>query len=137
MITYSLLKQLADEGFGTLDVDLRHQVIPVDSQGNDVDGVWIISRGTIVSRVNTDIQAFDIYARNKNPMEAQQKLKGILDYLKDAYGEVCTLPATEYTNESYTNVTIEPTSGVENIGQDSGGKPVFAISGEIKFKENI
>lgn len=122
------------DGFGTIDTSLFYEEIPIGSTGASTDGVWIVSRSPPVDRFNTNIQAFDIYSRYKNKLTGEIKLKSILDYLQTSYGTVCNLPSCPpYTTQEYSNVTIEPTSGVENVGVDANGKVVRAISGIIYY----
>lgn len=138
MITLSLLQQLENEGFGTIDTDLFYEEAPLDSNGNPKEGVWIVSRGSAVTRFNTEIQSFDLYSRYKNKITGAKKLYDILDYLKEAYSSVCDLPACPpYSESTFKNVRILPTSGVENVGTDENGKVVRVISGEVYYvKEN-
>lgn len=134
MIELSILKQLQDAGFGTIDTDLFLEEVPIDSKGVAKDGVWIVTRGSSVSRIDTEIQAFDIYSRYKNKITGSVKLHAILEYLKDAFAEVCTLPAVApYTTQTYKNVRIRPVSSVESLGTDENGKIVRVISGEVQY----
>ena len=138
MITLSILKQLEIDGFGTIDTDLFFEEAPLDAKGLPKQGLWIVSRGSVISRLDTEIQAFDIYSRYSNKITGATKLYAVLEYLKDAYGDVCDLPAVPpYTEDTYTNVRLMPTSGVENVGTDENGKIVRVISGEVYYnKEN-
>ena len=134
MILLSLLQQFEDVGLGTIDVDLFYEDAPLDSNGNAKDGMWIVSRGPQVSHTNTNVQAFDIYSRHKNKLTGAANLYQVLDYLQEAYSGVCTLPSSPpYTTDTYSNVIITPTSGVESVGVDENGKVVRVISGEIRF----
>lgn len=135
MITLNIAKLLADEGFGTLDTDIFWEDMPLDAQGNPKNGVWIVSRGAPVTRFRTTRQAFDIYSRHSNKVTSSQKLEDILDYLRDAYGEVCTLPTVPpYSGTLYSEVQLIPVSGIENVGTDEQDKVVRVISGEVIFK---
>lgn len=134
MIEISFLKQLELDGFGTIDVDMFWQDAPLDNKSKPVNCIWLVSRGGEVSRLNTNIQPFDIYARNTSKLEAAAKLKAILDKMADYYGSVCTLPAVEpYFSNEYTNVTIQPTSGIEAVGSDDQDRMIFVISGELRY----
>jgi len=136
MITLHIAKLLADEGFGTLDTDIFWEDMPVDSKGVPIDGIWVVSRGAPVSRFQVQYQAFDIYSRSKNKLEASQQLEDILDFLQDAYDTVCELPTVPpHSLTLYTDVQITPTSGIENVGTDEQDKVVRVISGEIKCKK--
>jgi len=136
MILLSLLKQLSLDGFGTIDTDLFYEEAPLNSAGTPKEGVWIVARGSVVSRFNTEIQSFDLYSRYSNKIRGAQKLYDILDYLKEAYSDVCTLPAVApYSTQTYENIRITPTSGVENVGSDENGKVVRVISGEVYYNQ--
>lgn len=136
MILLSILKQLQNENFGTIDVDLFYEEVPLEKDGTPKEGVWIVSRGSVVNRFNTEIQAFDLYSRYKNKITGAAKLYEVLNYLKEAYGDVCDLPAAlPYSTKVYESVRITPTSGVENVGSDENGKVVRVISGEVYYKE--
>lgn len=136
MVTLHLLKSLANNGFGTIDTDLFWEEVPLDSEGNPREGLWIVTRGSAVTRYDSNIQAFDIYARYANKIKTQQKLNDILKYFWSIQGETCTLPTVPpYSLSAYTNVRIFPTSSVENVGSDEQDKIVKVISGEIRFKE--
>lgn len=143
MITLHIGKLLEDEGFGVLaltgneaNAEIYWEDIPLDSQGNPKNGVWVVTRSSTVSRLQTGVQAFDIYARYSNKITTANKLEGILNYLRDAYGEVCELPTIpEYSETVYRNVSIEPVSSVENVGSDVNNKIVKVISGIIRYEE--
>ena len=137
MITLSLLKQMQTDGVGTLDSDLWHLEIPINGTGTPVNGLWILPRGTTVSRYNVNIQAVDIYVRNNNKNTALKKANQVLQYLKDSYSDICELPSyPPIFNTTYSNVTIEPTSGVDFLGVDENRKFIFVVSGEIRFQED-
>lgn len=138
MITLSILKSLANAGFGTIDTDLFLEEASLNSEGKPKNGVWIVTRGSSVSRLNTEIQSFDIYSRYANKLTGHKKLEDILEWLREAYGDVCTLPAVApYTTQAYKNVRIMPTSSIENAGSDENGLIVRVISFDIYYtKEN-
>lgn len=136
MITLSILKELENEGFGTIDTDLFFEEASLDSKGNPKNGIWIVTRGSAVSRVNVEIQSFDIYTRYSNKLTGHQKLQEILEWLQEAYGDVCTLPACPpYTTQTYKNVRIFPTSSIESAGFDENNKLVRVISFEVHFNK--
>ena len=138
MITLHILKLLEDNGFGTIDTDLFYEEAPLDAKGVPKQGVWIVTRGSEVSRVDIGNQDFDIYSRYTNKLTGAVKLENILSFLKESYGDVCTLPTVPpHSMTQYYNVRITPTSGVENVGTDDQDKVVRVISGNVKFnKEN-
>lgn len=134
MIELSLLKKLENDGLGTIDVDLFWQEAPLDNKGNPKEGVWIVSTAPEVSRFSTDVQLFDIYSRYSNKLVGAQKLKAILDKLKDYYGDVCDLPAVPpYVMSGYERVMIEPISGIASVGSDEQDKMVYVISGTVRY----
>ena len=136
MVTLHIAQLLANEGFGTLDTDIFWEDMPVDSEGNPKNGVWIVTRGTPVTRFTTTNQAFDIYSRYSNKVTSSKKLEDILDYLQEAYGEVCELPTVPpHSMTRYYDARITPVSAIENVGSDEQDKVVRVISGEIKFKK--
>jgi hypothetical protein len=137
MVTLHLAKWLEQEGFGTLDTDIFWEEVPLNSEGNPKDGIWVVSRSPVVGRIDIGVQNFDIYARFANKVTTGKKLNDILNRLRDAYEDVCTLPTVPpYSLAEYSNVTIEPTSGVDNVGSDEQEKIVKVISGTIQYKEN-
>lgn len=136
MITLHIAKLLANEGFGTLETDIFWEDAPLDSRGNPIDGIWVVPRGPAVNRFTVHTQGFDIYARSKNKVTSSKKLEDILDYLQDAFAEVCELPLVPpHSYTRYYDVVIMPVTGIENVGTDEQEKVVRVISGEIKFKK--
>lgn len=136
MITLSILKELENNGFGTIDTDLFFEEASLDSKGQPKNGVWIVTRGSAVSRVNVEIQSFDLYSRYSNKLTGHQKLESILEWLQEAYGDVCTLPACPpYTTQTYTNVRIFPQSSIESVGFDENNKLVRVISFEVYYNK--
>ena len=136
MIALHILKLLEDEGFGTIDSDLFFEEAPLDGQGKPKQGCWIVERGASVNRFNTQTQNFDIYSRFSNKLTGYKKLEGILDFLQEAYGEVCELPAVPpHSSTVYRNVRIEPQGSVENVGTDVDNKIVRVISGTVQYSK--
>lgn len=136
MITLHIAKLLDNKGFGTLDTDIFWEEAPLDTSGNPKEGIWVVSRGTELSRFTVHTQQFDIYARYANKVTSSQKLEDILEYLQTAFEEVCELPTVPpHSTTRYYDVTITPVSGIENVGSDEQDKVVRVISGEVKFKK--
>lgn len=136
MIALHILKLLANEGFGTIDTDLFFEEAPLNSSGVPQEGVWIVERGSDVTRFTTHTQNFDIYSRYTNKTTGYKKLEAILDFLQEAYGDVCELPTVPpYSTTLYTDVRITPTSSVENAGVDDNGKVVRVISGTVQYNK--
>lgn len=144
MITLHIAKLLANAGFGILDLtgntanaDIFWEEVTLDSTGQPKQGIWIVPRGAPVTRFNSNIQPFDIYSRYTNKVTGSKKLEDILQYLQEAYGEVCELPTVPpYSLTEYSNVRITPTSSVENAGTDENNKIVRVISGEVTYERN-
>lgn len=136
MIVHSLIQQMSDDGFGTVNQDLQMGVIPLNAQGNPRNGIAVITRGEPVTRIQIEVQAVDFYVRNTNPLLASQTAQDILEYLKESYSDICDLPPLAgYTTDSYRNVTIEPTSSVEFVGVDDNGGHSFVVSGTIRYEK--
>lgn len=128
---------MQNDGFGTVNQDLQMGVIPLDKQGDPRDGIAVTARGSDVTRLDVSIQNVDFYVRNTNPLVASQTAQDILEYLKTSYGDICDLPALNgYTTETFSNVTITPTSSVEFVGVDENNGHSFVVSGEIRYKSN-
>ena len=137
MIIHSLLQQMSDDGFGTVGEDLQIGVLPVDGNGDARNGIAVTPRGLPVTRIQIEEQAVDLYVRNTNPLTALNKAQELLEYLKDSFAEVCDLPPLEgVTEETFTNVTITPSSSVELVGSDDNGGTTFVVSGEIQYKKD-
>ena len=138
MIAHSLMAQMQIDGFGTVNEDIQLSTLPLKPDGNPRNGIAIALRGEAVTRVQIEIQAIDFYLRNTNPLTATQTAQEILEYLQESYADICTLPAlSPYTTETYSNVTITPTSSVEFAGVDDNNGHVYVVSGEIRYiKDN-
>lgn len=137
MIVHSLLQQMQNDGFGTVNQDLQMGILPLDSKGIPRNGIAVIARGSEVTRVQIGIQNVDFYVRNTNPLKASTKAEELLEYLQDSYSNICDLPELEgYTTESYRNVIIQPTASVEFAGVDENGGHSFVVSGEIRYEKN-
>lgn len=143
MITLHIAAWLAQEGFGVLaltgsepNAEIFWEEMPVDQEGNAKNGIWVVTRGTPVTRFDVTTQAFDIYSRYADKLTGSRKLKDILNRLQEAYGDTCDLPTVEaYSDDVYTEVSLIPVSGIENVGSDEQDKIVRVISGEVRFKE--
>lgn len=137
MIIHSLLQQMQNDGFGTVNDDLQLGVLPLDEQGDPRNGIAVTVRGGPVNRLKIAIQPVDFYVRDTNPFTAIDKAQGILNYLQESFSEICTLPPLSgITEESFTNVTITPVTSVESVGDDDNGGHTFVVSGEIRYNNN-
>lgn len=137
MIVHSLLQQMQNDGFGTVNDDLQMGVLPLKQNGDPRNGIAVTVRGLPVTYLQVEMQAVDFYVRDTNPLIASNKAQQILEYLKESYGDICDLPPLDgYTTESFSNVTITPTSSVEFVGVDENGGHSFVVSGEIRYRKN-
>lgn len=126
---------MQDDGFGTVDQDLQMGVLPLTAQGDPINGIAVIGRGSEVTNRNVNIQNVDFYVRNTNPLVASQTAQDILEYLKTSYADICELPPLDgYTTESFSHVTITPTSSVDFVGVDDNNGHSFVVSGEVRYK---
>lgn len=138
MIVHSFLQQLKDDGFGTVGTTLQMGILPLNADGKAINGIAVITRGTAVDRINTNIQAIDIYIRNTDPLTASNKAEEILKYLQDSFSEICTLPPLNgVTTESYTGVVITPVSAPDYVGVDENNGHSYVVSGEIRYETII
>lgn len=134
MILLSLLKKFETDNIGTIDMDLFYEEAALNSRGEPKQGIWITSRGAPISRLNINIQAFDVYFRFKNKITASQKAFMVLDKLQEYYQLTCDLEAVPpYTTQAYKNVTIQPTTSIESVGADDQDNIILVVSGEIRY----
>lgn len=137
MIVLSLLQQLADDGYGTVNQDLQVGTLPLTGDGKARNGMAITARGMPVDRLNVNIQGIDFYVRNSNPLVALTAAQNLQEYLKEAFGRLCDLPACPpYTTATYSNVMITPVSSITDMGRDDNGGTTFMVSGEIQYKKD-
>lgn len=134
MISLHLAKWLEQEGFGTLDSDIFWEDAPLDSNGNPRNGIWVVARGNDENRF-VNRQQFDVYSRYTNKLTGSKKLEAILQRIKEAYGDVCTLPTVPpHSMTEYYDCMFLPVSGIENVGVDDQDKVVRVIGAEIQYK---
>ena len=134
MVTLHVAQWLADQGLGTLDTTIFWEDVTLDAKGKPKDGIWVVSRGSTLTRFNTTVQQFDVYSRFANKITGSQKLETVLEKIKEAYGDVCELPTVPpYSSTEYVNVRFIPLSGIENVGMDEQGKIVRVVSAEIQY----
>ena len=131
MITLHILQLLQDNGFGVIDTDLFFEKLTLDKKG-----LYITSRGSSMSRGTRQAQAFDIYARGANDVDGAKKLEQVIEFLKEAYADVCTLPIVPSISLTrYTNCSIQPTSNIESAGLDANNRIIYVISGQINYNK--
>jgi hypothetical protein len=140
MISLHIAKLLSDNGFGVLaltgneaDAEIFWEEIPVDSKGVSKDGLWVVTRGLPINRF-TSVQAVDIYSRYANKLSGSRKLEDVINFLKEAYAEVCVLPIIEGYSETLYQAVIEPSSSIENVGSDAQDKVVRVVSAQVNYK---
>lgn len=138
MIIHSLLQQLSNDGFGTVNEDLQPGSLPINAAtGKPRNGIALALRGMPVSYLNVDIQAVDFYVRNTNKLQAVQTAQDILEYLQESFSTICNLPdCPPYSTDSYSNVMITPVTSVEWVGDDDNGGTSYVVSGEVQYKKD-
>ena len=136
MILHSILQDLQDKGFGTIGQDLQVGVLAVDANGKARNGISLALRGAPINRIQTNIQSIDFYIRHSNSLTALQKAQELVDYLQESFSEVCDLPAMPPLTDSYSNVIITPTSGIEEVGIDDGGGYNYVIGGSVIYTQD-
>lgn len=129
MITLSLLQFLANNGFGTVDIDLFWEKLSLNK-----NGIFIKSIGQAQERGQRRTQRYEIYSRGSNDVNGYERLKAIIDFLNDSYDN-CVLPKCPLvaSSEEYSNVTILPLSTPTNIGEDGNGRTIWSASGELNY----
>ena len=136
MILHSILQDLQDKGFGTIGQDLQVGVLAVDANGNPRNGISLALRGAPINRIQTNIQSIDFYIRHSNSLTALQKAQELVDYLQESFSDVCDLPAMPPLTDTYSNVIITPTSGIEDVGRDDGGGYNYVLSGSVIYTKD-
>lgn len=139
MISLHIAKLLEDEGFGTLALtgnETGNNLIFFEKLPVGKNGIFIMSRGDPLSRASRRSQSFDLYARGSNDINGATRLKDILKFFGQRY-EVCELPIVPgYSEELYTNITIEPTFNITNVGLDATDRVIYSASATITYNED-
>lgn len=131
IITLSLLKFLEDKGLGQIDKNLFWQKL-----GLGLDGIYIADLGTGQSRFSHHNTTYEIYSRASDDFEAYKQLLEVTNLLRNSYN-VCNLPAAPpFTDEGFSQVTIMPPSTISNNGQDSNGRIIYSITGQIYYEDD-
>ena len=100
------------------------------------NGVFIVDIGQSQSRGERRVQRYELYARlKKSDVEGYRKLKAIADFINEHCYEICELPKCSLVSDSKVvhNVTIMPVSTPTNAGEDTQGRILWAISGNIIY----
>lgn len=132
MITLSLLKLLENNGFGTIDRDLFWQ-----KMGLGKKGVYISSIGEARPRGTLKTQTYEIYCKGGTDVSGYHKLSQIVEFLNNSYN-VCTLPEVQGLQGDIIapevgNVTIMPLSTISSNGEDSQGRVIWSVTGQIIY----
>lgn len=131
IITLSLLKFLENNGIGKIDENLFWQKL-----GLGLNGLYIADIGTSQSRFGRHNTTYEIYSRASDDFIAYGQLLEIANLLTNSY-EVCHLPAVPpFTDEGFSQVTIMPPSTISNNGQDSNGRVIYTITGQIYYEDD-
>lgn len=136
MITLHILQLLANNDFGVIALtgDEEDATLFFEKLTLDKTGLYIASRGAPKSRGVRTTQAFDIYSRGADDIEGAKVLERAFNFLATAYGEVCDLPVVPgYSETEYKNVSIQPTSNIENVGLDANNRIIYVISGQVQY----
>lgn len=129
VITLSLLQWLSDNGFGTIDQDLFWEKL-----GLGKVGLYISDVGEAQDRAMRKSTVYEIYSRGKSDLDGYERLQKVAELIRASYG-VCTLPkATGYTDEGFTNVTLEPPSSISSVGEDGNGRVIYSITGRVYWR---
>lgn len=131
MITLNILQYLEDEGFGEIDESLFFEKLAL---GNT--GIAIFSRGgeqPYGRRSAT--QAFDLYSRGTNDVTGMQALEDIRTHLSDSFGQVCTLPTTEYSDEVYDKCRFVTIENIQNLGLDDNDRVIYRLGAQIIYSK--
>lgn len=149
MITLSLLQYLADNGYGEIDADLFWQKLSLGRIG-----VYITDIGQPQTRGQLRVQRYQLYSRGKNDVDGYTRLMKIVDFLNSSYA-TCTLPKAGFfqlnksklnsgklapenadifaDTKEYKNVSIMPVSTPTNIGEDTNGRIIWSVTGELRY----
>lgn len=131
IVTLSLLKFLENNGLGKIDENLFWQKL-----GLGLDGLYIADLGASQSRFSHHSTTYEIYSRHKDDFVAYKQLLEVANLLCNSYS-VCNLPAVPpFTDEGFTQVTIMLPSTISNNGQDSNGRIIYSITGQIFYEDN-
>lgn len=129
MITLSFLKLLEDNGFGEIDKDLFFQKLTLDKKG-----LYIADIGDPLTRGVRRSQSFELYARGNTDVWGYQTLTEVLDFLRESYSDVCELPSVPpITTDGYSNVVVQPTGSITNVGLDDNNRIIYSIQGQIIY----
>ena len=129
--TLSVLKLLEEKGLGKIDKDLFWEKLGLGKDGLYIESVGQAARVGERKRVN-----FMLYSRAKNDVAGYDRAQAAAEALSDAsvcsHPEVKNLAGTIIAGE-IANINIRNVSTVNNAGQDSDGRTLWSISGQIIY----
>ena len=127
MITLNLLKLLENNGFGKIDKNLFWQKL-----GLGKTGLYITNIAENSYRGRRKSQHYEIFSIGKNDVEGLKQIEAVAKFLRENYA-INELPAVDGVCEKVRNVAIMPPSTISNVGENSQGRVVYSISGEIIY----
>lgn len=142
MITYAIMKAIADAGTAglTIDKDFYWEQEPLQANGKPAQGAWLLSRGG--SNVDTtkglnQRVTIDIYVAYNDKTKTEATLKAIADWIRNNR-VICTLSGTASgSSYAFTNVRITPATTPQNVGLNAtNGQVIKTVSADIVFDIN-
>lgn len=144
MITLNILQHLEDNNLGTLNIDgssTGSRLLWWEKLPEGKSGIYILSDGAPLDRALKTTQNFTLYSRgSSNDVEGNQWLEDILTFFQTDCYPVCDLPIVPgYSDNEYTNVTIIPSSNIQNIGKDDTNRLIWSASATVTYtkKETV
>lgn len=142
MITYAIMKAIADAGTAglTIDKDFYWEQEPLQANGKPAQGAWLLSRGG--SNVDTtkglnQRVTIDIYVAYNDKTQTEATLKAIADWIRNNR-VICALNGTASgSSYAFTNVRITPATTPQNVGLNAtNGQVIKTVSADIVFDIN-
>lgn len=142
MITYAIMKAIADAGTAglTIDKDFYWEQEPLQANGKPAQGAWLLSRGG--SNVDTtkglnQRVTIDIYVAYNDKTKTEATLKAIADWIRNNR-VICELNGTASgSSYAFTNVRITPATTPQNVGLNAtNGQVIKTVSADIVFDIN-
>lgn len=142
MITYAIMKAIADAGTAglTIDKDFYWEQEPLQANGKPAQGAWLLSRGG--SNVDTtkglnQRVTIDIYVAYNDKTKTEATLKAIADWVRNNR-VICELNGTASgSSYAFTNVRITPATTPQNVGLNAtNGQVIKTVSADIVFDIN-
>lgn len=142
MITYAIMKAIADAGTAglTIDKDFYWEQEPLQANGKPAQGAWLLSRGG--SNVDTtkglnQRVTIDIYVAYSDKTKTEATLKAIADWIRNNR-VICALNGTASgSSYAFTNIRITPATTPQNVGLNAtNGQVIKTVSADIVFDIN-